>query len=215
MLLDGEARLAHGLDLLQELLRPLFDAVVGDFLVVEDHQLANGALAGLERVAHANHRLGDGGHARDRLDHRELAALDAAGDFHFAFARQQRHGAHLAQVHADGIVGLVERTGREVELGALAFGTLVTLDALALELVALLRVDQLDAGAGKHREQFLEVFGVGRQVGRQQVIDFVVQEITFLLADDNELTDFIEFLFERQGHIACDPQNQVCRDNPC
>ena len=54
--------------------------------------------------------------ARDRLDDRELAALDAPRDLDFAFAREQRHGAHLAQVHADRIVGLVERARREVEL---------------------------------------------------------------------------------------------------
>ena len=65
VLLDGQARLAHGIDLLQELLRALLDAVVGDFLVVEDHQLANRALAGLQPIAHPDHRLGDGGHARD------------------------------------------------------------------------------------------------------------------------------------------------------
>ena len=54
--------------------------------------------------------------ARDRLDDRELAALDAPRDLDLAFAREQRHRAHLAQVHADRVVGLVERARREVEL---------------------------------------------------------------------------------------------------
>ena len=49
----------------------------------------------------------------------ELAALDALGDRHFALAGEQRHRAHLAQVHADGVVGLVEGARREVELHAL------------------------------------------------------------------------------------------------
>ena len=115
----AEPRLADGFDLLEELLRPLLDAVVGDLFVVEDDQLADRAVAGAQRVAHADDGLGDRRHARDRLDDRELALLDALGDGDLALAGEQRHRAHLAQVHADGIVGLVERAGREVELGTL------------------------------------------------------------------------------------------------
>src|SRR5262245_53144942 len=120
-LLDVEARLADGVDLLEELLRALLDLVFGDLFVVEDDELADGALAGAQLIAHADDRLGDRGHARDRLDDRQLAALDAPRDLDFAFAREERHGAHLAHVHADRIVGLVERAGRQVELGAFAF----------------------------------------------------------------------------------------------
>jgi hypothetical protein len=50
----------------------------------------------------------------------ELAALDALGDLDLALAGEQRHRAHLAQVHADRVVGLVERARREVELDLLA-----------------------------------------------------------------------------------------------
>jgi hypothetical protein len=34
--------------------RALFDALVGDLLVVEDHQLADGALAGAQLLAHVD-----------------------------------------------------------------------------------------------------------------------------------------------------------------
>ena len=80
-----------------------------------------------------------------------LPLLDALGDCDFALAREQRHRAHLAQVHADGIVGLVERAGREVELGAFAFRAFLALHAFAFALVALFRVDQVDAGAARTR----------------------------------------------------------------
>ena len=201
-LLDVEARLADRVDLLEELLRALLDLVFGDLFVVEDDQLADGALAGAQLIAHADHRLGDRGHARDRLDHRELAALDAAGDLDFAFAREQRHGAHLAQVHADGIVGLVERAGRQVELGAFAFRAFLALDAFAFELVALFRVNEVDAGAGKHREELFEILGVGGEVRGQQIVHFVVEEISLLLADDDQLPDFIKLIFKRDGHSS-------------
>ena len=64
--------------------------------------------------------MNDDGRTRERFEHADLAALDALGDFDFAFAREQRNGSHLAQVHADGVVGFFERAGSEVEFDVLA-----------------------------------------------------------------------------------------------
>ena len=47
------------------------------------------------------------GEARNRFEDEQLPALDAFGDGHFALARQERHGAHFAQVHANRVVGLL------------------------------------------------------------------------------------------------------------
>ena len=44
--------------------------------------------------------------AADGLLHPQLAALHAARQIDFAFARQQRNGAHFAQIHAYRIVGV-------------------------------------------------------------------------------------------------------------
>jgi len=53
--------------------------------------------------------LGDGGgRCADRLHHVHQAAFDALGDFNFAFAGQQFHGAHFAHVHAHGVGGAAE-----------------------------------------------------------------------------------------------------------
>ena len=53
----------------------------------------------------------------------------------------------------------------------------------------------------EHREQLFEVLGVGGEVGGQQIVHLVVQEVALLLADDDQLPDFIELVFEREGHI--------------
>ncbi len=50
-----------------------------------------------------NGKLHHGGTA-DGLLHAEFAAFHAAGQVDFAFARQQRHRPHLAQVHANRVV---------------------------------------------------------------------------------------------------------------
>src|SRR6478609_5810518 len=115
-LLGGEIRLAHRVDLLLHLTRPLRDALVGDLFVVEDDELPDRPVTGVQGVAQLNDLARDERRARDRFDHREFAALDAPRDFDLAFAREERHGAHLAQIHPDGIVGFVERSGSEVEL---------------------------------------------------------------------------------------------------
>ncbi len=94
------------------------DLLVGDLFFVEDHQLAHRALAALELLAHLDDFLRDLRRARDRLDDRQLALLDALRDRDFALAREQRHRAHLAQVHADRVVRLVERARREVEVAS-------------------------------------------------------------------------------------------------
>src|SRR5712691_11413367 len=49
------SRFSDGVDLLLHLLGSLGDTLVGDLLVVEDHQLADRALAGVELVAEVNH----------------------------------------------------------------------------------------------------------------------------------------------------------------
>jgi len=139
--------------------------------------------------------LGDERRARDRLDHGELAALDAPRDLDLALAREQRHGAHLAQVHADGVVRLVERARREIEIDLVA--------ALALKLVvavALLGIDDFDARAAEGAEQVVELLG-RRDVGREQLVDLVVQQIPFFLADGDELSHLIVFFFDRQRHV--------------
>ena len=197
-LLHDRALLADRVDLLQHFLGALVDALVGDLVVLEDDKLADGARAGFQLIAHRDDHLRDSRRPRDRLDDRELAAFDAAGNLDFAFAREERHGAHLAEVHADGIVGLVERARRQVELHLLAaLGRPIEL--LLLE-VGLLRVDDFDARAAKRIEKVIELVGRG-DLGRQQFVDLVVQQVALFLPDGNQLPYFVVFFFNRQAFL--------------
>ena len=113
---------------LQDLFGELFFVEGDDFLDVAD--------AAAEVFAEADDLADDDGRARDGLHDADLAALDALGDFDFALAGEQRNGAHLAEVHADGVVGLLEGAGREVELDVVGLfaGLGLVLVALAGEL---------------------------------------------------------------------------------
>ena len=147
-------------------------------------------------------RAGDRRRPRNRLDDGQLAALDALGDLDFAFAGQQRDGAHLAEVHPDRVVGLVERAGRQIELELLgAFAGAVEQLVFA---IFLLGVDDFDAGAAERAEQVVELVR-RRDVGGQQLVDLVVQQVALFLADGDELPHLIVFFFDRQRRVllAC------------
>ena len=109
-------------DLLERFLGLRFDFLFGELFVVELDDFLDGAGAVAQVLADLQELLQDQRRARDRFQHQQLAALDALGDGHFAFARQQRNGAHLAQVHAHGVVRLFQRSGSEVEIAVLRSG---------------------------------------------------------------------------------------------
>jgi hypothetical protein len=126
----------------------------GELLFVEDHHFLDVAHAALQVLAQATISRITMGEREMALSTRSLAALDALGDLHLALARQQRHRAHLAQVHAHRVVGLFQRSRRQVELDVLALFQLEVL--VAVELGAVQQVDALGADGG---DQVVQIVG--------------------------------------------------------
>ena len=108
------------------------------------------------------------------------------------------HRAHLAQVHADRVVGLVERAGRQIELELLR--TLAGAVEQLVVAVRLLRVDDLDPRTAEGAEQVVELVR-RRDVGGEQLVDLVVEQVALFLADGDELPHFIVFFFDRQRRV--------------
>ena len=96
------------------------------------------------------------------FQHRQLAALDALGDFDFTVARQQRNGSHFAQVHADGIVGLFECAWSEIELdaffGRFAIEFLFAGNFVECGEILVVGVDDFDAGSSECGKQIIQIF---------------------------------------------------------
>ena len=206
--------LALGLELHQALVQPfhlvdrgdhiaqaLLDLLLRQFVVVEDRDLLDGPLPFRQVLSEREHLLDDDGRTRQGFEDVKLAALDAFGDFHFPFAREQRHGAHFAQVHADGVVGFVERPGGQVKIDI--FGAFFGLDLIALIEHKLLRrfdsrrFQDLDALAVQHRQQVIQLLG-RMNVRREQVVHLVVEEIPLLFAQGDELANLVEFVLKCQ-----------------
>ena len=104
-------------------------------------------------------------------DHGLPAGLDALSDGDLAFPREKFHRAHLAQVHADGIIRALDRLlglglGRNLlpdldQLAALALRFLLGFLALApLLLARLLGLDHVDAHLAEHGENVLDLLGI-------------------------------------------------------
>ena len=109
-------------------------------------------------------------------DHGLAAGLDALGDGDLAFARQQLNGAHVAQIHANGIVRAVGRLGTGADRRRQARGHqragavvgVVVLGGVLVDgaLLGLLALDHRDAHVGQHRQGVLDL--VGRELLRGQ-----------------------------------------------
>ena len=137
------------------------------------------------------------GRPRDRLQHAQLAALDALGNLDFALARQQWHCTHLAQVHADGVVRLLKCSRCQVQFNVVAFFGVLRVEllpgklGLAFKQVYALRVDRCN-----------EIVKVIRRmhVVRQQVIHLTIGEVALFLALIHQLLDIVfELVFYRQS----------------
>ena len=110
-------------------------------------------------------------------DHRLAAGLDALGDGDLALARQQFDRAHLAQIHAHGVVGALvafRRPGgdgggaRGLDDFGAGLGLLLLGGGLGLlvGLLGLLGFDDADAHFAEHRVDVFDLIG-GIDVRRQ------------------------------------------------
>ncbi len=160
---------------------------LGELFLVEDHHFFHVAHAALQVFAQRRNLADHDGRARNRLEHAHLAALDALGDLHFAFARKQRHGAHLAQIHAHRVIGLLQRSRRQIQLNVLPLLQLEFL--VAGELGS---VEQVDALRADGRDQIVQIVGRANLI-RQRVVHFAVGQIALFLAG---LDQAVHILFE-------------------
>ena len=127
-------------------------------------------------------------------DHRLAAGLDALRNRDFAFARQQLDRAHLAQIHADGIVGALARLGLLDfgdgllrDLDKLVVGVVVGL-FLFLVGVGLFGLGHVDAHVGQHRHDVFDLFGRGG-VGGQHFVELIEGHEAALLGLLDHLLD--------------------------
>ena len=170
-------------------------AFVGGF---EIDDVAEQNLAFVQLIAPDDDGLEGEGAFAQAGDHRLAAGLDALGDGDFALARQQLDRAHLAQVHADRIVGALGRLGarggggdggRRGDGAAAAFFLVGLVGAGGLlGFLAFLGVDDVDAHVGQHRHRVFDLLG-GHLLRRQHRVQLVIGDVAARLAGLQQLLD--------------------------
>ena len=160
---------------------------------------------GLERVVPGD----DGAEGQRALaqpaDHHVAAGLDALGDGDLALARQQLDAAHLAQVHADRVVGaaeafLVDVAGRPPRSSSSSSSSRPWRRGLGL--LALLALDDLDAHLAEHRHDVLDLLGAVL-VGRQHGVQLVEGDVAALLAPRDQPLDGGRLVSSRVVSPSC------------
>jgi hypothetical protein len=133
------------------------------------------------------------GRARQGADGGFLPVLDPLGEFDFAFARQQAHRAHFAQIHAHRIVGFLGNLF-VIGLGEVFF-------VRFFSVFAARRLQQVDAGFVQPRQQIVQV-GARRHILGHQFGHVVIEDVALLLAHVDELLEPAVTSLRRHSDLA-------------
>ena len=158
-------------------------------------------------------------------DHRLAAGLDALGDRDFAFAGQQLDRAHLAQIHAHGIVGALARLalldlgdGLLGDLDELVVGLVLAALVLVLLAFAIVGFGDVDAHVREHGHDVLDLLGRGL-VGRQNFVELIEgHEAALLGLLDHLLHGRVGQIEQRRRRVLASPSPArplPCRLFPC
>jgi len=131
-------------------------------------------------------------------DHGVATGLDPLGDGDFALTAEQFHRTHFAQIHANGIVGAIDRflllfgdqPGRAVIVLRHFIGVVIVILALlVLTIIAGFFIfDDVDAHVVKRGHDILDLLGRHLVLG-QGAVQFVIGDVAALLGTGEQLLD--------------------------
>jgi len=129
-----------------------------------------------------------------------LAALDALGDFNFAFAGKQWDCSHLAQIHADGIVSFFQGAWGEIEFDVLANFIFVELfiERRGGKFRSLQHIDSLRTNRGKQIVQVLRRV----HIVRYEIVYLVVSKVSLFLACIDQLFNVVVLVVKSQNGLS-------------
>ena len=200
----------------QRLARLGFEIRFSKLFLIELHDAADRANVVAKLRGGREQIFNDDGRARDRFQQEKLRALDALGDDHFALASEQRHGTHLAQIEADGILGFFRGARAEIEFAVAGESIFFGLGVGDVEIVAVAIATRGFGGEGvfeqantvalEGREHGVDLFR-GMDFRRKEIVYFVIEQVTALFAQIDESANLLVFFFNqlRQGSLRSVP----------
>src|SRR5258708_5326988 len=178
VVLDFLVVLADVVDLAGKVFQSRNHYLVSDFFFIERDQFFDGADAFLQVVTQSKNFPDDNRRARERFEHAQLAALNSLGDFHFAFACEQRDSAHFAQVHAHRIIGFFERAALQVKFYVFAFFNFFEFLFGRQAFAGIQDVNALRANRGKQIVKIVRRMNVAGD----EVVYLVISQVTFFFS---------------------------------
>ena len=122
----------------------------------------------------------------------QLGVLDALGDLDLLLAGQQRHLAHLLEVHPHRVVEDVVLRGARFLLLGLLLALLVAVD--------LLRIEDVDLEVLEDGDDVLDVLRVVDAL-RQGLVDVVEGQVALFLREPDEVADLLVDAGAARGHL--------------
>ncbi|MDT4813119.1 hypothetical protein FQZ97_460900 [compost metagenome] len=138
--------------------------------------------------------VGDGAH------HFADAFLDTLGDFDFAFAGQQLHGAHFTHVHAHGVGGAADIGFHGSQGGSGFFSCCFVGVGFGQQQGIRIRgtLEYVDPHVVDHADDVFHLFRIGN-ILRQVVVDLRVSQVSLLTATGDQLFE-ARLLLRFSGH---------------
>ncbi len=164
-----------------------------DLVVFFEQHLARFDLTALELFRHGGDVVERERYGEHFVGDLQLTGFDLLGDRDLLLAREERHAAHLLEVHPNRIGSVAE--GALLGLGRLGLrlGRLRLGFSLRGEAFLLHRLDDLDVHVAEHRHHAVELFGC-RAFARDRLVDFRVGEVASLLTEIDQLADLFRVL---------------------
>jgi len=151
------------------------------------HDTLHTQIARFQLLAHPDKVLHRREHAEDGIGDLPLAFLDFFGDLHFLVAVQERHEAHLAQVHLDRVAGPCPAGKDREQLFFpffLGFGDFFD-GFLQDDLLTLVCIDDVDVLLPEEHDDLVDL--VRRDdVRREHLVDVVVGQEPLFLPERDE-----------------------------
>src|SRR5262249_42466767 len=198
--------LVHLVDAVRSRLDARLNDLVSDFFLIENHYFFDRTNAALQILADSQHFIDNDRRTRNRLQNAKLSALDSLRNLNFTFTGKQGNGSHLAQIHADGIVGFFQSAGSKVEFYVLA-GLDVFEFVLEIGAWHLRSVEDVDTLRSNRSKQIIQIIRRMDVVGNE-IVDLPVGEVPLLLACVDQFLNVVEFVVKRQMHSS--PVQQTC-----
>ena len=196
----------HASDVAQRLPKPSLQRFRGEHVIVQDNGFVDGPFPALELPPKIDDLVDGDRRPRNGFQDIQLAPFNLLCNLHLPLPGEQGDRSHLPQVEPNRVVGLVQHARGQVQTGLLV-GFSFKAELLRAGRFGV-AVDDLNALGAKHGKHLVKLFRGGDVPGKQ-IVDLVIEQVTLLLAQVDQLLDLVVLVLEADTEVALEVFNGV------